>query len=791
MSVQAALVIMLVMPAGANAEDGDIASLTHPANSVEIGAAYVPTNSAKFGEYNGLDKKGGDLVGNFSLKGGNGYNTLDEGSGTRRWDVYGRDLGTTSRELGASVSDQGKWNLGISYDELRHNITDTFQTPFVGAMGGNVFTLPANFGTIDTATKTTIGTTSTALGATSLSKAQLADLNTPDVYSQRENTKVNAGFVIDPQWNVKFDYNHLNQSGAKLQGVASDGTNGAATGVTLKKEAIFVIMSPTDYTTDSVNMSLNWLGDKAYATASYYGSFFRDAYNAVSFVNPMLTYTTPAQPAYGVNVQSTMPDNDFNQLNLNGGYNFSTATKLVGGLSYARNTQNDSYAQQGLMQVGGLPQGSLNGLVITTHADLKLTNQTTKDLQLSAAFKYNERDNQTASSTYKYIDIGGATETAVNIPMSNKKTQLDLDADYRIDQKQKLNFSYGYEEINRWCDNVSYPAVAPSAATGLTAYTPTTCAEVPQSKENKVAASYKLKANDNLNFSAGAGYADRVADINPNFYNPMMGQSAGFEMPGFVAYMDASRKQEFLKAGINWQANDKLSFSANTRYTDDKYPSTFGVQNGNSASLNLDTSYAYTDNSSVSAYASMQNSKRDLTNAQQWSGNAATSNALTGSGATLATKLSVPAGTQTWTNKLKENDITIGIGSKQDGLMKGKLDFTGDLTYSLGKTAYGTALNYASADFYGNTCSSVFYQTCGDLPNIKSEMLKLTLVGTYKLDKVSKVRLGYVYQHLNSADFLYNAYQYGGSSSASVMPTNQVAPQYSTNVVFVSYIHAL
>ena len=144
----------------------------------------------------------------------------------------------------------------------------------------------------------------------------------------------------------------------------------------------------------------------------------------------------------------------------------------------------------------------------------------------------------------------------------------------------------------------------------------------------------------------------------------------------------------------------------------------------------------------------------------------------------------------TWTNKLKENDITVGVGAKQGGLMNGKLDLAGDLTYSMGKTGYGTALNYAAVDYNGKTCSSAFYQTCGDLPNITSKTTKLSLAGIYTLDKVSKVRVGYVYQHLNAADYMYNAYQYG-ATSAGTLPTNQQAPHYSTNVVFVSYIHQL
>ena len=62
-----------------------------------------------------------------------------------RWKLNGANLGTTSRSLDGSVSDQGKWKLNLGYDELRHNITDTFQTPLQGNPGGNNFTLPARF----------------------------------------------------------------------------------------------------------------------------------------------------------------------------------------------------------------------------------------------------------------------------------------------------------------------------------------------------------------------------------------------------------------------------------------------------------------------------------------------------------------------------------------------------------------------------------------------------------------------------------------------------------------------
>ncbi len=73
--------------------------------------------------------------------------------------------------------------------------------------------------------------------------------------------------------------NHLEQSGAKLMGFGSARLSaGADTG-----EKVSILPMPTNYKTDTVNLALNWLGDKGHATVSYFGSFFRDNYNGVKF----------------------------------------------------------------------------------------------------------------------------------------------------------------------------------------------------------------------------------------------------------------------------------------------------------------------------------------------------------------------------------------------------------------------------------------------------------------------------------------------------------------------------
>jgi len=790
LAVQGALMVMFAMPMAAYADGDETAALTQPTNTIEIGVTDTSRNSAKFGEYNGLDKKGADLIGNINLRGGDSYNSFKGGDGLERWEIKGTDLNTTSGEISGSVSKQGQWSIGIGYDELRHNITDSYQTPFLGSMGGNNFTLPSTFGVINTTSNLT-----PARGSNSLTPLQLASFNTQDVHTDRHNSSFNAKYNIDPSWDVKFDFNHLDQSGAKLMGVAGDQANGPViAGITWAGQTPIVIMNPTNYTTDSFNFGLNWKGEKARLSAGYYGSFFRDGYNSVSFNNPFVkgaivagTNSTGTAQAFPTDTMSTMPSNDFNQLNLAGGYDFTQATKLVGGLSYGRNTQNDDYSNSGLTPLG-VPQNSLNGLVVTTHADMRLTNQTSQDLVLSGGLKYNERDNQTPSNSYQFNTIneaaGSTVGTSVNAPMSNRKTQIDLAADYRISKDQKLNLSLENEQIMRWCNNAAannMQGTIHATYNGPLAYTAATCAQVPDSKENKLAANYKLRVTEEVNFSAGYGYSRRIANVSPSFYNPMQALlggagGEGFEVTGFLAYFQASRTEQLVKAGVNWQPTDKLSLAMNGRYTDDNYDSTYGVQNGHSWSVNLDSTYSYNETSSSSIYITSQNSTRDLTDLQ--------GAAVAGTPAS-ATALNVPYGA-TWTNKLTENDTTIGLGSKKGGFMNGKLDLTGDVTYSLGKSGYATQLNYVSATTGGLTCSSPQFETCGDLPVIKNSMVQLKLGGNYKVDKSSNVRVVYMFQRLTSNDYLYTAYQYGGTPT-TMLPTNQQAPSYKVNVVAVSY----
>ena len=805
LAVQGALLAMFVMPPLAFAADDEVTALTQPTNSIEIGVGNTSADSAKFGEYTGLNKSGSNLIGNFNLRGGDAYK--QEG-GINRWEIKGNDLGTTSRELGGKVSNQGEWNLGFSYDELRHNITDTYQTPFDGSMGGNSFTLPNSYGVINataikasapaagsTAAVVTTGSETQAIGTRNLSLAQQAAMKTVDVASTRKNSSFSAGYILNPTWNFQFDYNRLDQSGAKL--IAGSSSN-ALTNVgpssaqllagTWTKEAMVTLMNPTNYTTDTFNLATNWTGDKGFMTAAYVGSFFRNADDRLSWMNPIGTGSnstgavqTTLAGGYQPNMLSTMPGNDFHQLNLTGGYTLSPSRKLTGGVSYGRNTQNDNFLVD-LMQTNGLPKSSLNGVILTTNANMKLTDQSVQDWTLSAGLKYNARDNQTASSVYKFIDLGGVNRTAINTPYSNSKTNIELAGDYRIDKRQNLRVSYDHDDVQRWCNNVVGSGLTPAGVN---------CVAVPSSAEDKLSLAYRLKATDDLNYNVGYTYAKRNATVDHNYISPLGGSASANatgivnsgDYRGFVSFFDASREQNLLKAGASWQAADKVNLSVNGRYTVDRYTdSTLGVQDGHTASVNLDAAYSYSDNLTFSAYLTGQERERNMLSGASGAVTGLTNNVTNYANALTPTVL--------FANSLKDKDQTIGFNAKQKGLMAGKLELQGDVSLSVGKTMYHTDVtNFQAINYGAQTCDSTLLLSCGDTPEIYSKTWQIKLTGNYQVDKTSRIAFGYLFQKLTSNDYYYNVYQ-NGYSTSSLLPTNQVAPNYIVNAISATYVYS-
>jgi MtrB/PioB family decaheme-associated outer membrane protein len=658
-AVQSALVALAAMSPAQAAEGDDAARrLTQPTNVIEVGAGYVSDDSAKFGEYNGLSNKGIYGIFNFDLRGGGNYENGDP----TRWRATGTDLGLETRDIHLEYGQQGKFRIDVNYDELRRERSDTFQTPYRGA-GSNLLTLPSNWlkpfvpqvsgSAINfRSLSPTTGLAPSNVGGvvTPPTAAQQATVNNiiatdvPDFQNVDLSTKrkaLDAGFSynIGPRWEFKASAKHEKKDGLKPMGAVTSQVSEYAT----------IMPDLIDQTTDQYNASLTYTGDSAFFQVAYYGSVF---HNDVS----SMTWQDANDPTKTATLSSA-PSNSFHQILLTGGYNFSPTTRLVLNGSYGRNTQDDQFvtAGQNAQFPLGLPVSSLDGKVVTTAFNAKLTAKPVKDLNVAAAYKYDNRDNQTPVNTYFFQDANEARAAAAspfnaalglpantlgsniniyaNRPYSKKINQFNADADYAVAKGQRIQGGYEYQEIERKCDGSWI-----------------NCADAPKTRENTLRAEWRANVVENLSGRLAYAYSERRVNYDENAFlalvpmanvvpaggatvsayqylqqtgltgfgpvagfpsSPLSGDAAIFspnnnilpqalygsrnninEEVGMRRFNMADRNRNKVRGSVNWDASDRLSLQGGLDYNKDDYNnSVYGLKNAETWALNLEGTY--------------------------------------------------------------------------------------------------------------------------------------------------------------------------------------------------------
>ena len=269
--------------AAAKADDDEaVNALTRPTSSIGFGAGNVSKGSYKYGEYNGLQKKGPYVIGNFDIEKRSPYDS----DGTQHFRVRGDNLGLETRDVTLDYGMQGRFKLHLGYDELRRNFSDSYQTPFRGAGTSNL-TLPSNWlrpivpqvNAVNQnyrALSQVTGEAPSLVGgvATAPTAAQLATLrniranDVPAFYNFNLHTKrtsYDAGinYHFTPQWELTSSYKREYYKGTKpLDALNAFGVGG---------DSAATLSELLDSTTDQFNLGLNYTGDKFFGQVAYYG----------------------------------------------------------------------------------------------------------------------------------------------------------------------------------------------------------------------------------------------------------------------------------------------------------------------------------------------------------------------------------------------------------------------------------------------------------------------------------------------------------------------------------------
>ncbi|MEY8689838.1 MAG: MtrB/PioB family outer membrane beta-barrel protein [Leptothrix sp. (in: b-proteobacteria)] len=867
--------------------DPTVAELTQPASKIEVGVGQNSSASVKAHEFDGVSRKGAYALGGFELLGGGAYDS----DSARRWRISGTDLGLQSRSLKGEYGVQGSFKLKFNYDELLRNRSDTYQTPYLG-IGTNQLSLPSTWRvpvvpqanpatpnsanarglspavTSAAAIPTANGTLATAKTPTFLtnpplqqvsidavSAAQAADLpafRLVKLSTKREQVGLGSDVQLGAGWSASVSGSHEHKDGLTPFSAISRITGG---------DISATLAQPVDQDHNQYRLALNYAGEGATLQAAYDASLFTNNIASVG-------WSVWADPTK-LQSMGTAPSNQFHKLSLAGSYDVDPATKVIGKVAYSRATQNERYLNDGLTTVPLLPEASLNGLVVSESVNLKVLNKTTKDLRLSAAYKFDLRDNRTPVNTYGFYDVGesravtntGALTNSVfgtaygtninlnaNRPYSKRVNQLSLDADYRLQPGQQLNFGLDSQNTDKYCTGSWID-----------------CSDAAKSTENTLKAAWQVHPTDEISTRVGLEVSRRRVEYNedaflslvpmanvspsgaPNSataygtmaalgltgYGPISGlapaATAGSaqafffannnaltnslyananrisELVGMRRYNNANRDRNKLRTSANWQATETFSLQGGFDYSLDNYSeSVYGLQRASNWAINLDGTYAPSEDLSLSVFYSRENqTSRSAGNSYTPNSTATNVGGATqvvgGCYADLATR---NANNKVdpclnWSATTRERNDTLGATLSKNRLLATSLDVTGSLIFSQARTDMNVkGGNYVNNPYAGSTVAgavdtavAAYYIAATPLPTVKVNSLELRLGGNYHLNKDASVRVGYGYQRLSSSDWAYDAMQPGGLSG--VLPTSEQAFHYSVRNIGVAYLMTL
>jgi MtrB/PioB family decaheme-associated outer membrane protein len=803
-SVRSALTALAFVPAAFAADSSDaVRDLTQPVSQIEVGVGYVDDGSAKFGEYNGLDKKGAYGIGNFQVFGGGGEESA------YRWRIFGTDLGLDSRNIQGEAGTQGKFRVTFGYDELVRNYSNSYQTLWRGS-GTSTMTLPSGYPASNPAAVTAgngplynwnniqapyanaaCANTGGVPTAACRGPGYLipADMTNFDLGTKRHRSDLGANVDLGSGWSFGVTARHEEKEGNKLTGVAMGGFKGA------------LMPEPISSTTDIFGAKFSYNSKNANLVLGYNASFYKNDIKAWTVQYPFAaTSATVPGVLNNLSMMNGAPDNQMQQFNLLGTYNFSPATRLLLNGSYSRLTQNQDFVyQSGPGWI--VPATSADAKVIMSNFVAKLTTRQTKDLFLTLGYKYNDHDDQSPSRTYRItqydspLPAAAPTSAALNAnnnltnePTNRKQHQFNLDADYKLGRGQSLWGGYEWQQIERTTDGDENVFRAE------------------KSTENTGRIEYRNLLSEGMSGRLSYAYSQRRVseyrepEINPaGWANNVGGLS---ELPGFRQFFIADRNRDKLRGALSVQASDALSLQAGIDYNSDKYPSQYGLKETSGWVLNLDSTYAASENVSFNVfytYEDMKAKQESLSMAVNRNTTPVTINATPALGSCAA--YTAPAGTlpngyytdpcRMWSESQGDKVNTLGIGFKSGGMMGGKLVISGDLAYSRTKTP----ISFTGGVFSSNGAAvnpNVWFPAQSFPNDATSEMTDLRLVALYTIDKSSALRLNYRYGRLSSTDWAYDAYansSLGVTAVQAFIGPAMTSPNYTVNVLGLTYIY--
>ena len=748
-----AAAVALAFPFGSARAD-EAQELTSP-NKLELSPRIQNINSVNplYRMYSGMDRSG--TRGSLDL---NLINRSEDGGWTK---ILGQDLGLTGiQQFGASYEKQGDWRIGVGYNEITKYAPYTINTK-VGGVGTDTLTLNQDWRSLS------------GIGPESSLKLE------------RTETSLTGSKLFSDAFKFSFSAKSEDKKGAIMSSMIGSTINGIGG---KNYSTMYFAPQPENFKHNQFEATLDYFTKFMQLSGGYYGSFFNNNNNALNITPgnnsiPTLPCASPASCFTAINLGAAPnygaqgipwialpPDNHAQQLFLSGAFNFTDKTRLSFKWSKERLTQDDSfippyggitaasatYTKQnppGVPYASGMTNTSLNGLVETTSYFGMLTSKLSKDLDLAASWRYENRDDKTPQRFY--LDSTASTEYPNGVTNPQESHQINrgkIDLNYRLQGGYRLVGGLDYDEKRT-------PEAYRDSVTDKTVRL-----EMRKSMSETVNGSFKI-SHSNRN-----GGAWHLLDGTPAAGATTFSTTTGVAAP----LQFADRKRDKAKLMVEWRPIDPMSLQFFYEQGKDSYPFAppsgnpqMGQTEGKTQLFGLDASYKINDDWKAQGYYSANENKTHQI---------ATYTPRVNNADQPCTGVTVTTTCVPWTADLNLKGTVLGAG------FKGKIarwDVGADYLWSKDTTGYAIGFN-PLLNGAGNSVPA----GAGILPNTTYSLNRLKLYGTYAISKKTRVRLDYIYDVRKMDDYTWASWTYSDGTRVNV------DPKQTTNFVGVTLIQS-
>lgn len=500
-----------------------------------VGASSVSEDAARFGNATGLDESGvyADLNGQ--------GRSLSEKGTEMTW--YAEDLGLDSRVFEFGFGRPGSFGLNLGYRELPYRRFGDTVTPF--DVSGDTLTLPEDW--------VPASTTGTMPGLTSALSGRNIELD-------RSILDLGAGFRFAKNFRFFADYQRQEREGTNLMS-GSFYTQGE------------YLPRPVDDYTDSIDAGIAWAGKSFNFTVAYYGSFYRNDLQSLTWDNPFTAFAGAEMGQLALE-----PENDFQQFSISGAFHAGLWNTVIAfSLASGQGEQNSGllpYTINPTIPMLPIASGGIDGEVDTTNYGLTVTTRPLDRLNLRLSYRYDERDNRTPVNVWSRVITDSFTsgDAEPNVPYSFERDRLSLSGSFRLFDDLLLSAGYDRTGLDRDFQ------------------------EVKSQTEDLGWGKLRWRPTPYLEASLKGGTALR--EIND--YDTALGMTSG-QNPLMRKYNLAHRYREFAEIGLSASLVDTpISIGMTYLWAEDDYSkSELGLLEGSEDRFTVDFNWAFNEKSSL------------------------------------------------------------------------------------------------------------------------------------------------------------------------------------------------